>query len=259
MLSQHARTPRVIANWKMHGSPAMLREYMPQVPSVPGVELVLCPPALLAAQAVVDAPTHLRIGVQDVHPQAQGAHTGDISAELAAALGVRYAIVGHSERRAAYQEHDAMVAAKALAALQAGLIPVICIGETLEERASGRAETVVGASLQEIIPVLAAQGSAAPVVLAYEPIWAIGTGKVPTVEDVVSMHRHIRQTVQKLAPTLATSVSVLYGGSVKPDNASSFAACDGVDGFLVGGASLQAPQFVAIARAVASVACQTAA
>ena len=250
-------TPLVIANWKMHGSRALLEGFALGLTPLEGVELVCCPPAVWLGDAVRLLPEFITLGGQDAHTEPHGAFTGDISAVMLAELGCRYVIVGHSERRAAYQENDLTVGWKAAAVLKAGMTPVICVGELLDEREAGQAIATVGQSVANIMDSLKLEGQdgtdhpADPIVIAYEPVWAIGSGRVPTTTDVEEMHRCIRQTVMRLAPALAQRLRILYGGSVKPDNAGNFAALPEVDGFLVGGASLQAESFLAIARAAA--------
>lgn len=205
-------------------------------------DLLVCPPATLIApvsEAVAGAV--VAVGGQDCHPAENGAHTGDIAAEMLADLGCSYAIVGHSERRADHGESDAVVRAKAEAAHRAGLIAIVCVGETEAEREAGKASDVVARQVQGSMPAAA---DAANTVVAYEPVWAIGTGKTATPADVADMHGHIRN----LLPD-ASVMRILYGGSVKPGNAAELLALDDVDGALVGGASLKAEDFLAIAAA----------
>jgi len=208
-------------------------------------ELLICPPAtLLAVLGEALAGSSIRLGGQDCHAAAKGAHTGDISAEMLKDAGCSHVIVGHSERRSDHGESDAAVRAKAEAARRAGLIAIICVGESEAERVAGQALEVVARQLAGSIPPGI---SAADLVVAYEPVWAIGTGRTPTAQDVGEMHGHIRR---RLADSVADAAAVrlLYGGSVKPSNAGELLAVADVDGALVGGASLIAEDFWAIAR-----------
>jgi triosephosphate isomerase len=219
-------------------------------PGRPPCDLVLCPPAtLLAEVAVVLADSGVGLGGQDCHTADSGAHTGDISAVMLADAGCRYVIVGHSERRADHGETNAIVAAKTTAAHRAGLTGIVCIGETEAERDAGIALAVAEAQLAGSLPEAA---SAANTVVAYEPVWAIGTGRTPTPDEVREMHRHIRRCLSdRLGEAEAARLRVLYGGSVKPSNAATLLAVADVDGALVGGASLVADDFWAIARCCA--------
>ncbi len=244
--------PRILiaGNWKMHGTSDFAAGLAGAVAEQagrgepPGPELLLCPPAplLAAARAAIgDAPVAL--GGQDCHPRASGAHTGDVSAEMLADAGCSYVIVGHSERRADHGEDDALVRDKAAAAQAAGLVPIVCVGETLAQREAGRAEEVVVEQLSSSLPP---EPSPETVVVAYEPVWAIGTGLTPTLADIAEIHARIRGAVAPLA-TRSEGVRVLYGGSVKSANAGGILATENVDGVLVGGASLEAESFRAIA------------
>jgi triosephosphate isomerase len=246
-----ARKKLVAGNWKMNGFKASLVEIEAMLAGLNGlpaeVELAVCPPATLAG-AAADAlrGKAIALGGQDCHAKAAGAFTGDVSAEMWAVLGARYVIVGHSERRAAHGETDAMVADKAAAALRAGLIPIICLGESLEQRDAGQTLEVVARQLTGSIPDAA---TAKPFVVAYEPIWAIGTGRTPTVEQVAEVHTALRQALRQRFGEQAETVQLLYGGSVKPENARQLMHAADVDGALVGGASLKAADFLAIAVA----------
>ncbi len=218
---------------------AGIRQGAGALPAV--VALAVCPPATALA-AIRDALTGSEIawGGQDCHSESQGAYTGDIAAAMLADLGCRYVIVGHSERRQYHGETDATVRAKAEAAQAAGLTPIICVGESRAEREAGQAETVVGRQFTGSCPDTGGSGF----VLAYEPVWAIGTGLTPSIDDIAAMHRFI-------AKELGDKTTVLYGGSVKPANAGEILAVDAVGGALVGGASLKAEDFLAIAAAAA--------
>lgn len=213
------------------------------------VELAVCPPSLIAAAAgQALAGGAVALGGQDCHASASGAHTGDLSAEMWADAGARYVIVGHSERRADHGETDSLVASKAAAALRAGLTPIICLGESLAQRQAGETLAVVSAQLAGSVPDAAA---AADIVIAYEPIWAIGTGLTPTITQVAEVHAALRAGLRQRFGVRADGFRLLYGGSVKPDNAAELLHVADVDGALVGGASLKANDFLAIARAAA--------
>lgn len=211
-----------------------------------GFDMLICPPAvLLPATRVAIGAADILLGAQDCHMEEQGAHTGDISAQMLADLGCGYVIVGHSERRADHGEDDAMVKAKAVAAHKAGMTAIICIGETLDEREAGRAAAVVSHQLIGSVPDGA---TAENTVIAYEPVWAIGTGRTPTTDDIAEVHTAIRNVLADLAQNPG-GVRILYGGSVKPDNAKEILAVANVNGALVGGASLKADDFWTIAQA----------
>ncbi len=211
------------------------------------VDLMICPPATqLMTFGIVAVGTHVAIGAQDCHAEASGAFTGDISAEMIAELGATAVIVGHSERRQYHAETDAVVNAKARAAWRAGLMAIICVGETKDERTSGRALDVVGKQVAGSVPDGA---TAANTVVAYEPVWAIGTGLTPTPADVAEVHGFIRKELTARFGAAADGMRILYGGSVKPSNAAELMAVANVDGALVGGASLKADDFLGIARA----------
>jgi triosephosphate isomerase (TIM) len=239
-------------NWKMNGMTASLAEVTALVaahPS-PACEMLLCPPAtLIAAMASAAKGTALQIGGQDCHPKASGAHTGDLSAAMLKDAGASYVIVGHSERRTDHDETDAMVKAKAEAAIAAGLIAIVCIGETEAERDSGRTLDVIGAQLDGSVPDGA---TAAGLVVAYEPVWAIGTGRTPTNPEIAEVHAFLRKRLHARIGSAAAGVRLLYGGSVKPTNATEIFALPNVDGALVGGASLKATDFGAIVAALSA-------
>ncbi len=241
-----ARRPLVAGNWKMNGLAADGLALARALAAAPEgrAALLVCPPAtLLAPVAAALSGSRVALGGQDCHAEEAGAHTGDISARMLADVGCSHVIAGHSERRADHGETDAVVRAKAAAAHRAGLAAIICIGETAAERDAGRAEAVVAASLLASLP-----DSARPdnTIVAYEPVWAIGTGRTPTVDEVVAVHAALRAALGE--PGAATRI--LYGGSVKPDNAAALLSPCDVDGALVGGASLSAADFLAIARAL---------
>jgi triosephosphate isomerase (TIM) len=237
-------------NWKMNGDKGSLAELEAIVAGAKsaGCDVAICPPATLIGSAVaVAAGSKVRIGGQDCHKDKSGAHTGDIAAEMIADAGGTLVIVGHSERRTDHGETDALVCAKAVAGLAAGLTPIICVGETKSERDSGAAEAVVERQLVASVPDAAAGPD---VVIAYEPVWAIGTGVTPTNADIAGMHAHIRKLLGARFLGPGRSIPILYGGSLKPANARAILALDNVDGGLVGGASLLADDFFAIISSV---------
>ena len=239
--------PRKIAagNWKMNGLQSTLVELrkLEEKHGDADIAILICPPFTLVS-ACEDTP--FDIGGQDCHTTEMGAHTGDISAEMLADVGASYVLVGHSERRTDHGETDALVAEKSLAAFDAGLIAVICIGETLAQRESGTTLDVIDQQLAGSVPVSA---DALNTVIAYEPVWAIGTGKTPTTEQIAEVHAHIRARLQERFSD-GSEFSLLYGGSVKGSNASDIFAVPHVDGALVGGASLTAEAFSPIIAAL---------
>lgn len=231
------RRPIVAGNWKMHGSRALLEAFAAQ--AFPGaVETLVFPPAVYVGEAAKRL-SDIGIGIQDVHAEATGAFTGEVAAEMAAELGASHALVGHSERRQLFGEDNGTVARKHAAARRAGLVPILCVGETLEERRTGRQEAVVLSQLDAVF----ASGSARNALVAYEPVWAIGTGETATPAQAQAMHAVIREALGE------PSLRILYGGSVKPDNAAALFGEEDVDGGLVGGASLSPAAFMAIAEA----------
>jgi triosephosphate isomerase len=246
-----ARRPLVAGNWKMNGLRASFTELDRIIAGAPALaaytDLMICPPAtLIAAFAARAAGSPVAIGGQDCHAQASGAFTGDISAEMLKDAGASAVIVGHSERRIYHKESDAEVRAKAFAAWRAGLTAIVCVGESQAERAAGRALDVVGEQLDGSLPEGA---DAASLVVAYEPVWAIGSGLTPTPADVAEVHGFIRARLLARCGAAGEMMRILYGGSVKPGNAKELMAVANVDGALVGGASLKADDFLAIARA----------
>lgn len=244
------RRPLIAGNWKMNGLRAAKTELRAVAAGLTGLkaETMICPPfTLIGAFAADVAGTELMIGGQDCHPAESGAHTGDISAEMLRDAGAVAVILGHSERRIDHQEGDAIVKAKVKAAWRAGLLPIVCVGETLVERDAGEACAVVTRQVRQSVPEGA---TASNLVVAYEPIWAIGTGRTPTTDDVAEVHGAIRHILAERFGAEANGIRILYGGSVKPDNAAALLATADVDGALVGGASLKAADFLAIARSV---------
>ena len=242
--------PLVAGNWKMNGLRESLGEVASICEAVAGggageAEIVLCLPAtLLMAVTAICEGTKVGVGGQDCHAEASGAFTGDISAEMLKDAGASYVILGHSERRAGHHETDKIVRAKAAAALRAGLAAIICVGETRAARDAGKALSIVGVQLAGSIPENSPPGR---IVVAYEPVWAIGTGLTPTPQDIAEMHGYIRGRVNQHLPGQGASLRIIYGGSVKPANAAELLSVEDVDGALVGGASLSSAEFMAIA------------
>ncbi|TAI64246.1 triose-phosphate isomerase [Bradyrhizobium sp. Leo170] len=241
--------PLIAGNWKMNGLKASADEFDAMLAGAGALagraDLLVCPPAtLIAAFADKARGSKVAVGAQDCHPKASGAHTGDISAEMLADAGASAIIVGHSERRADHGETDALVRQKAEAAWRAGHTAIVCIGETREQRDAGQALGVCGTQLKGSLP----DGStAAKLVVAYEPVWAIGTGLTPTVRDVEQVHKFIRGVLTDRFKGEGVNIRILYGGSVKPSNAAELLSVANVNGALVGGASLKAADFLAIA------------
>jgi triosephosphate isomerase len=241
----------IAGNWKMNGLKSSSGELSGVIAGkgdlLNRLDLMICPPApLLASFAALARGSQIQIGGQDCHPDASGAHTGDIAAEMLADAGATAVIVGHSERRADHGETDAQVRAKASAAARAGLAAIICVGETRAERDAGKALAVVGGQLSGSVPDGA---TAKGTIIAYEPVWAIGTGVTPTVQDIAEMHGLIRSALLQRFPAEGEAIRILYGGSVKPTNAAELMKVENVDGALVGGASLKSSDFLGIARA----------
>jgi len=241
--------PLIAGNWKMNGLKAALGEFEAMIAGAGALagkaELLVCPPAtLIAGFADRARGSKLAVGAQDCHPKASGAHTGDLSAEMLGDAGAAAIIVGHSERRADHGESDTLVRQKAEAAWRAGLTAIVCIGETQKQRDAGQTLDVCGGQLAGSLP----DGpTAANLVVAYEPVWAIGTGLTPTTADVEQVHRFVREKLTARFKTEGAKMRILYGGSVKPSNAKELMAVANVNGALVGGASLKAADFLAIA------------
>lgn len=240
-------------NWKMNGERAALAEIgrLAALPTTASVDVLICPPATLLAEAAARAAgTALTIGAQDCHFAAAGAHTGDISAPMLADAGARAVILGHSERRADHGETSETVRRKAEAAQAAALVAIVCVGETEAERDNGTALDAVARQLAGSLPDTA---TAANTVIAYEPVWAIGTGRVPDTAQIAEMHGRLRACLaDRLGTDAAGGIRILYGGSVKPGNAAEIFAAPDVDGALVGGASLKARDFIPIVDALAA-------
>lgn len=244
------RKKLIAGNWKMNGDIAMAGTLSAAVVDgmpAEGVEVVLCPPfTALSTVAKILKGTKIALGGQDCHSAASGAHTGDIAANMLVNLGCRYVILGHSERRANHNESDADVRAKAAAAHAASLVAIICVGESEVQRDAGRAAVTVAKQIRGSVPD---DSTAANTVIAYEPIWAIGTGRTPTQAQIAEIHDEMRRTIgERWSREVAESMRLLYGGSVNAENAAEILAIDGVDGALVGGASLKADSFLAIVK-----------
>ena len=245
------RRKLVVGNWKLHGNRAANAELLSALLGARpfGVDVAVCAPAVFLSEvAAMLAGSELRWGAQDVSAHEQGAYTGEVSAGMLHELGCRYSLVGHSERRALHGESDALVARKAQAALSRGVTPIVCVGETLTERDAGQTEAVVKRQLSAVIHQLA--HCAAEMVVAYEPVWAIGTGRTASPEQAQAVHAVLRAQLQA-ATGHGPTMKILYGGSVKPDNAATLFAQPDIDGGLIGGASLKAADFIAICRSAA--------
>ncbi len=245
------RRPLVVGNWKMNGSTVFARELARAVAkgasAVSATEIAVCPPhTLLATVADELDSTEVGVGAQTVSEFAHGAYTGETSAAMLRDAGCQYAIVGHSERRHLFGETSDVVAAKAKTAVAAGLIAIICVGETLEERQAGATTAVISGQLNPILETEAVTALLGASVIAYEPVWAIGTGETATPDQAESIHAFIRETIAKVDGTAAAAIRILYGGSVKPDNAADLFRMADVDGGLIGGASLKAEDFLTI-------------
>lgn len=252
------RSYLIAGNWKMNVGPAeagdLVQEIVNQLQPSNGVEVLVCPPFLSLNAALQAAEGKIFVGAQNVHEAESGAYTGEISASMLAEAGVSHVIVGHSERRQFFGETDALVAAKAVKLLEKGLKPIVCVGETLDERQSGRQNEVVGSQVRGSLAGISAD-DLSQVVLAYEPVWAIGTGETATPQQAQDMHAFIRAELRQLyGDAVADAMLILYGGSMKPDNADELLASEDVDGGLIGGASLKAAAFLHIVeKAVAQV------
>jgi triosephosphate isomerase len=245
------RSKLVAGNWKMNATRAGGRALVAAIASrrPAGIELAVMPPSVFLAELVAEfGASGIGFGAQDVSPHAPGAYTGEIAASMLAEIGCRYVIVGHSERRQYHAEAADLVARKAKAALGAGLTPIVCVGETLSERESGATETVIAAQIGPVLELLGREGLAR-VVIAYEPVWAIGTGRTASAAQAQAVHAFLRDRIGRLDATIASSLRILYGGSVKPANAGELFRESDIDGGLIGGASLVADDFLAIAEA----------
>jgi len=248
------RVPLVAGNWKLNGSLAanreLLREVIAGVPAT-GVEVMVCPPAVYLAPVAAELTgTAVLLGAQDVSAHDEGAYTGEVSAAMLGDVGCTHTLIGHSERRTLFGDTDSLVAAKFVAARGASLQPVLCIGETLEERQAGQTMDVVGRQLDAVLNAVGAEGFAGAIV-AYEPVWAIGTGQTATPEQAQEVHAEIRARLAAADAKLAAETRILYGGSVKGANAAELFSMQDIDGGLIGGASLKAGDFLAICEAAA--------
>ena len=246
------RSSLIAGNWKMNGSLQSVAELVDGIKAGDAgkAELAVFPPAVyLMKVGGMLADSNCALGAQNVCDQEAGAYTGEVAAAMLKECGCRYALVGHSERRSLYLETDQMVAARFAMAVASGLIPVLCAGETLDEREQGKTETVVARQIDAVID-LTGIGSIAQAVIAYEPVWAIGTGKVATPDQAQEVHAFIRGKLAQLDIGIAEQVKILYGGSMNPSNAAELLSQDDIDGGLIGGASLKADDFLAIAQAV---------
>ena len=245
----------VAGNWKLHGTREFATTLVTDIANgapEQGVTLVILPPLPYLGELADDfADTAVAFGAQDVSSNEKGAYTGEVSASMLHEVGARYGLVGHSERRQYHHESSELIARKFAAALHAGLVPVLCVGETLEQREAGQTEAVIASQLAPVLALVGGQGFENAVV-AYEPVWAIGTGRTASKEQAQQVHAFIRGEVAKVDARIADSLTILYGGSVKPDNAAELFAQPDVDGGLVGGASLVAADFLAIAQAAAA-------
>ena len=243
------RTPMVAGNWKMNGLDGALAELVTLSDVQTDIDVVICPPATLISRASdVVGESDVRIGAQDCHANENGAHTGEVSADMLTDAGAEFVILGHSERRADQNETSQMVYAKTNAAWNAGLTAIVCVGETLEQREAANTLDIVGGQMDASIPEMATGEN---LVVAYEPVWAIGTGKVPTLDQIGEVHDFIRTRLERrFGETVGRSVRVLYGGSMNPKNAADIISVSNVDGGLIGGASLKAADFSQIIAAI---------
>ncbi|MBI5576405.1 MAG: triose-phosphate isomerase [Deltaproteobacteria bacterium] len=246
------RTPVIAGNWKMYktsaDTSAFVKEFLPLVAGVNGVEIVIAPPfPSLGIAAGMTSGTNVGAASQNVHFAAEGAYTGEVSPAMVKDVGAKYAIIGHSERRQYFAETDESVNRKVRAALAAGLVPIMCLGETLQERESGKTFDVVERQLRAGLSDIGA-AEAPKVIVAYEPVWAIGTGKTASKEQAQEVHAFLRRILAELYGDSAGSIRILYGGSVKPENISELMAQPDIDGALVGGASLKPASFASIVK-----------
>ncbi|MBT5877022.1 MAG: triose-phosphate isomerase [Candidatus Latescibacteria bacterium] len=256
-MTSEKRRPIIAGNWKMNTTPeegaALAESVLNQSMQLPDLDMVVCPP-FTGLHAVAERLTgsSVSLGAQDMHWESDGAYTGAISAKMLLTLGCRHVILGHSERRTIFGESDDHVNRKIHQALTTGLLPIVCVGESLDERESRRTEQVVTVQIRAALSGIS-EGQMEGLVLAYEPIWAIGTGRVATPEQANSVHHHIRSLVEaQFGAHVSSAIRIQYGGSVKPDNAHELLSQPDIDGALIGGASLEADSFIAIAQAAVS-------
>lgn len=252
-----ARKPLVAGNWKMHGTPASVNDLLGALKRFADekawesarVDVAVCPPAVFVPAAISALKgSVIGVGAQNASEHESGAYTGEVAPQMYAGLGVQYVILGHSERRSLFGDTDSVVAAKVVQALRAGLCPVLCVGESLAERQQGVTFDVVRRQLQAVISVTGIE-ALSRCVLAYEPVWAIGTGMTATPVQAQEVHAFLRGLLKQQSPEVAAKLRILYGGSVKAGNAAELFACEDIDGGLIGGASLNAEEFLAICRA----------
>lgn len=252
-----SRQPLVAGNWKLHGDKVMVRRLVDAILDSlrenGDTEVAVMPPYpfLQQVHGLIDgheAGERLKLGAQNVSVHDQGAYTGEVSAAMLSEFGCHYVLVGHSERRSLFGENDQLVADKFVAAQRSGLQPVLCLGETLEQREDGITEAVIGRQLEAVI-AQAGVGAFSKAVVAYEPVWAIGTGKTASPEQAQEVHAFIRRTIADMDAKIADCLRILYGGSVKPDNAVELFNQDDIDGGLIGGAALKASDFISICKA----------
>ncbi len=256
MTADSPSSPVIAGNWKMHHGPAAARRFLQNFPrersTEPPREIIIFPPAvsLPAAVAAAGSTSGIEFGVQNIHWEPEGAFTGEISAEMARDAGAHYCLVGHSERRHVFGESDREVGLKVAAAAGEGLVPVVCVGETLEQRREGRVDEVVVRQLTAALDEISEEEDPMHFLVAYEPVWAIGTGETATPDDAAAAHGTLRRYLEeRIGEAAAHRVPILYGGSVKPSNAADLLSTDQVDGVLVGGASLEPGSFAEIAAA----------
>lgn len=252
------RKPFVAGNWKMHGSKASIADLVgglnQQSADLSGVDMAVCPPSIYIGQVLSELNTNIQVGAQNMAEEpTQGAFTGEISVAMIKDMGCQYVVLGHSERRTIYGETDGQVANKVGVALDAGVTPILCVGETLEERESGVMEKVISTQIDAVVSKVGIE-KFADIVIAYEPVWAIGTGKTASPEQAQEVHAFIRNKLALLNSEIADKVIIQYGGSVKPDNAAELFSQTDIDGGLIGGASLNADDFMAICNAAQNVA-----
>lgn len=247
------RQPLIAGNWKMNGTRASASALAQAVKAgaakLPGVDVAVCPPFVFLAEVrSVLVGSTVKLGGQDVSIHPAGAYTGEISGTMLREFGCDYVIVGHSERRTYHSETDSLVADKMIAAHKAGMVPIVCVGETLEQREAGQTETVIERQIEALLAEGQCTSALAAAVVAYEPVWAIGTGRTASPQQAQDVHAFIRARLARHDATLAQRMQILYGGSVKPDNAAELFAMADIDGGLIGGASLNADDFLAICQ-----------
>lgn len=252
LLAQSLPKPLVVANWKMHGSVELCQEYSIKLNAYPGMDVWVAPPSLYIHRLIDSVSPSIKVGVQNLHWEQSGAFTGELAAGMLVELGASFAIIGHSERRTMFGETDQYVAQKCAACIDSGVTPIVCVGESMAQRESGNAEKAVSEQVKSVLRTCDSK-MLEQIVFAYEPIWAIGTGAVAKPSDAEDMHNHIRSMILESTEWDAEQIRILYGGSVKVENAASLVAQQNVDGFLVGGASLEVDSFKSICQIVAGM------